>query len=477
MNGSVKVSTRTPARTGIIAAATWPTSFANGGRSQMSSAVPTSAATTAPIAIPRVCSSTARSPNSGRNSSPATAIPARIARPPRLGVGSSLRPRSRGMSMAPMLRASRAASGATQNATTPATRNPQRASMWLIGRSAYPGPPMRIWIDMTASAHPLVFRPIIQRLREQGHEVEVTARDYAQTLELLDMLGIDHTSFGRHGGESRGGKIAALFTRARQMRKFAKGKQFDLAACHGSNDLPIAARRLGIPAVDMFDYEFATYQHNVGCRLAKRVMTPDAIPPERLRRFGVDDHKLAQYPGLKEEYYLADFEPNPAVLERLGIDTDKVLVVLRPPPDVSLYHRKSNPLFPQVVRHLGTHDEVQAVVLPRTTAQREYVRSLSLPSLVIPDGAVDAQSLIAFADLVVSAGGTMNREAVALGTPVYTTYGGRLGGVDEELIRQNRLRPLTDPRALDLTKRTGHGDRTQRDPQLLVDLILETPRT
>jgi uncharacterized protein len=335
---------------------------------------------------------------------------------------------------------------------------------------------MRIWIDMTASAHPLVFRPIIKRLREQGHEVEVTARDYAQTLELLDMLGIEHTSFGRHGGESRTGKVTALFSRARQMRKFAKGKHFDLAACHGSNDLPIAARRLGIPAVDMFDYEFATYQHNVGCRLARRVMTPDSIPPERLRRYGVDDEKLAQYPGLKEEYYLADFEPNAAVLEQLEIDTDKVLVVLRPPPDVSLYHRKSNPLFPQVVRYLGTHEGVQAVVLPRTTAQKEYVRSLELPSLVIPDGAVDAQSLIAFADLVVSAGGTMNREAVALGTPVYTTYGGRLGGVDEALIREGRLRPLTDPRALDLTKHATHGERTRRDPQLLVDLILGTPR-
>lgn len=329
---------------------------------------------------------------------------------------------------------------------------------------------------MTAPAHPLVFRPIIKRLREQGHEVEVTARDYAQTLELLRMLDIEHTEFGRHGGESRGRKVAALFTRARQMRKFAKGKQFDLAACHGSNDLPIAARRLGIPAADMFDYEFATYQHNVGCRLANRVMTPDSIPPERLRRYGVDDKKLAQYPGLKEEYYLADFEPNEAVLDQLGLERAKVIVILRPPPDVSLYHRKSNPLFPQVVRHLGTHDEVQAVVLPRTTAQKEYVRSLELPSLVIPDHAVDAQSLIALSDLVVSAGGTMNREAVALGTPVYTTYGGRLGGVDEALIRANKLRPLTDPRALDLHKKTAEGARTRRDPQLLVDLFLNTPR-
>src|SRR3954447_114039 len=184
-----------------------------------------------------------------------------MASPPRLGVGSSLSPRSRGMSIAPMLRANRATSGAMANEMTPATRNPQRASMWLIGTAAYPGPPMRIWIDMTAPAHPLAFRPIISRLREQGHEVEVTARACAQTLELLDMLGIEHTSFGRHGGETRARKVAALFTRARQMRKFAEGKNFDPGACHGSTALPIAARRLGIPAADMFDYEFATYQH------------------------------------------------------------------------------------------------------------------------------------------------------------------------------------------------------------------------
>jgi uncharacterized protein len=335
---------------------------------------------------------------------------------------------------------------------------------------------MRIWIDMSASAHPLVFRPIIKRLREQGHEVEVTARDYGATLELLRMMGIEHTALGHHGGESPLGKISALFSRARQMRKFGKGKHFDLAACHGSNDLPIAARRLGIPAVDMFDYEFATYQHNVGCRLSRRVMTPDTIPPERLRRYGVDNGKLAQFPGLKEEYYLADFEPDPSVLDQLGIDRDKVLVVLRPPPDVALYHRNENPLFPQVIDRLGNDQKVQAVVLPRTTAQKEYVQALALSALIVPDHTVDAQSLIAFADLVVSAGGTMNREAVALGTPVFTTFGGRMGGVDEALIREGRLRPLEDANSFPLEKRAPERRPTTRDPQLLVDLMLQTPR-
>ena len=141
------------------------------------------------------------------------------------------------------------------------------------------------------------------------------------------------------------------------------------------------------------------------------------------------------------------------MLEPLGVDRARVLVVLRPPPDVSLYHRQSNPLFPQTLDHLGRRDDVHAVVLPRTEEQRDFVRRLALPSVIVPERAVDAQSLIALADLVVSAGGTMNREAAALGVPVYTTYGGRLGGVDEALIRQGRLRPLTDPRALALDKR------------------------
>jgi len=333
---------------------------------------------------------------------------------------------------------------------------------------------LKIWIDMTAPAHPVVFRPLIPRLRARGHDVTVTARDYAQTLDLLDLHGIDHVAVGRHGGASRARKLASLVARTWRVRGYAKPHGFDLAVAHGSNDLAIAARRLGIPALNTFDYEFATQQHNIGCRLARRVMTPDTIPPERLRRYGVGPEKLVQYPGLKEEYYLADFEPDRTVPEQLGVDQSRAVVVVRPPPDVSLYHRRANQLFPLVLANLGSHPEVHAVVLPRTDAQREHVRGLALPSLVVPDRAVDAQSLIALADLVVSAGGTMNREAVALGTPVYTTYGGRLGGVDEALIRAGRLRPLTDPRAIELRKYDGDRVVHRRDPDVLVDHILGT---
>jgi predicted glycosyltransferase len=335
---------------------------------------------------------------------------------------------------------------------------------------------MRIWMDMTAPAHVLVFRPIIERLRAQGHDVELTARDYAQTVQLLELHGIEARVFGRHGGASRSRKLAALVSRTVSARRFAAKGDFDLAVAHGSNDLAIAAASLGVPALNTFDYEFAATQHHIGCRLANRVMIPDRIPPDRMERYGAGPDKLVQYPGLKEEYYLADFEPDQGIMDRMGVDQSRVSVVVRPPPDVSLYHRKSNKLFPEVLNFVGNHEGVQAVVLPRTEEQRQFVKALGLPSVIVAERAVDAQSLIALADLVVSAGGTMNREAVALGTPVYTTYGGRLGGVDEALMHEGRLRPLTSARALELKKREGEGERMRRDPGVLVDIILGTPR-
>jgi predicted glycosyltransferase len=326
---------------------------------------------------------------------------------------------------------------------------------------------------MTASAHVLVFRPMIELLRDRGHEVEITARDYSQTLELLELHGLEATVLGRHGGRSRLRKATRLFGRLSALRRWGKGRDFDVALAHGSHELMITARRLGIAGADMFDYEWATLQHWLGSHSATRVVVPEAIPPDRLARVGAKPPKLRRYPGLKEEYYLSDFEPNAGVPGELGADPERVLVVLRPPPDVSLYHRHSNPLFPQTLDVLGNRDDVHAVVLPRTEDQREYVRSLDLPSVLLPERAVDAQSLIALADLVVSAGGTMNREAAALGVPVYTTYGGRLGGVDEQLIREGRLVPLSDPRAIELRKRDGGpGERVRRNPAALLDLLL-----
>ena len=330
---------------------------------------------------------------------------------------------------------------------------------------------MRVWIDMTNSPHVLFFRPLIRLLVADGHEVEVTAREYAQTLELLQLHAIPHHVVGpRHGGAGVLGKARALAGRLPALRRFGKQGRFDIALAHGSHELTLAARSLRIPSATAHDYEYATLQHQLGLRAATRVIFPDAIPADRLARLGAKPPKLVRYPGIKEEYYLADFEPDPAAVA--GIDPARVLVVVRTPPEVSLYHRHDNPHFAQVLERLGRDESVHAVVLPRTAEQRAAIRALGLPSLHVPEHAVDAQSLVALADLVVSAGGTMNREAVALGTPVYTTFAGRLGAVDEQLIDDGRLRPLTSPTALDVRKRDRGGERIRRDSRLLLDLFL-----
>jgi predicted glycosyltransferase len=332
---------------------------------------------------------------------------------------------------------------------------------------------MKVWVDMTNSPHVPFFRPLLRLLQERGHEVRVSARDFAQTLELLVAAGIPHEVVGPpHGGAGRVGKIRAMGSRLHALRGWARQQRFDLAFSHASHELPLAARTLGIRSAYAYDYEFARAQHTIGSRAATRVVVPAAIPQERLDRLGAHAGKVRRYPGLKEEYYLAGFRPDERVLGELGLERGRVLVVVRTPPEVSLYHRHGNPLFTEVLERLGGDGTVQAVVLPRTPAQRDLLLEASLPSLVVPEHAIDAQSLVALADLVVSAGGTMNREAVALGTPVWTTFAGRLGAVDEGLIADGRLVELRDASDLRLEKKTTAKAVVQRDPELMLDLLL-----
>ena len=337
---------------------------------------------------------------------------------------------------------------------------------------------MRVWIDVTNSPHVVFFRPLVALLEERGHDVTITAREFSQTLELLQDTGLAHTVVGPpHGGPSRLAKTRAMAARLRALRRFARGRRFDVALSHASHELPLAARSLGIPSTYAFDYEFALAQHSLGCRAATRVVVPDAIPQDRLSRLGARARKVTRYPGLKEEYYLSGFAPDPAVLDAVGLDRSRIIAVVRTPPEVSLYHRHGSPLFADVLERLGHDPSVHAVVLPRTQEQRTALAGRALPSLVVPARAVDALSLVALADLVVSAGGTMNREAVALGTPVWTTFSGRLGAVDESLVAEGRLRPLARVEDLSVERRRGAAPAVAtRSPGSLLERLLPSPR-
>jgi predicted glycosyltransferase len=330
---------------------------------------------------------------------------------------------------------------------------------------------MRVWVDVTNTAHPVVLRPLVERLEAAGHEVAITARPLSQTVDLLEDWGHPFTVIGRHGGASRLGKARAAADRVSRMLRF--GGHFDCALAHGSTDLPIVCRARRIPNTTMFDYEWATLQHSLNCRLANRVLVPDAIPPERIARYGARGSKLVRYPGLKEEYVLHGFSPDPAVLDRLGVDRDKLLVVIRTAPSYALYLAgKHGEVVPRLIGRLVARDDVATVVVTRNAEQADAIEALS-DRLIVPRRAVDGRSLVAYADALVSAGGSMNREAAALGTPVWTMFEGRMGAVDERLMAEGRLRVLRDVDDLELVRKAPFvAPFAGRDPRELLELAL-----
>jgi predicted glycosyltransferase len=334
---------------------------------------------------------------------------------------------------------------------------------------------VRVWIDLTNTAHVLVLRPLVELLEREGHDVALTARPLSHTIELLEDWGHGHTVLGRHGGATRAGKARAALERVPRMVRFARGRRFDWALAHGSTDLPPACRLLRIPNTTMFDYEWASLQHHVNCRLASRVLVPDAIPPERLARYGARPPKLVRYPGLKEEYYLSGFEPDRTVLSSLGIEPGRILCIVRTAPSYALYlHGSENPLVAGVLRRLGAVQDADTVVLARTPEQREQIRGLGLERVTVPDRAVDGRSLVALADLLVSAGGTMNREAAVLGTPVWSVFEGRPGAIDERLVEQGRLRLLRTPEDIVVERKSAPppAGEPRRDPAELLRLAV-----
>ncbi len=331
----------------------------------------------------------------------------------------------------------------------------------------------RVWVDLTNTAHVVVLRPLVERLEAAGHEVVLTARPLSQTLELLDDWGHPYVAFGRHGGARRPDKARAALDRARRAIGFGRARApIACGLAHGSTDLPVAGRVLGVPNTTMFDYEFAVAQHTLNCPLADRTLVPDAIPVERLRRYR--PRELVRYPGLKEEYVLHGFAPDPGVLAALGVDPGQPLCVVRTAPSYALYlGGAADPVLPRLLRRLDA-DDVQTVVIARTAEQRAEVAALGLSGrVVVPERAVDGRSLVALADALVSAGGSMNREAAALGTPVWSMFAGRLGGVDERLVEEGRLRVLRDVEDVVVERRERSTAAVHtRDPAQLLELAV-----
>jgi predicted glycosyltransferase len=338
---------------------------------------------------------------------------------------------------------------------------------------------MLIWVDLANSPHVPFFRALKAELEARGAEVRMTARDFAQTVELAREAGLEPVVIGGFGGRALAGKAGNLIGRAARLARWARGRGFDLALSHNSYAQVGAARALSIPAVTLMDYEHQPANH-LAFRLASRVIVPRSFPEDALRRYGAASRKVRRYEGTKEDVYLADFAPDPGFAEsllELGVSRGDVIVTVRPPARDALYHRFDNELFEELLRRLEARPDVKVILLPRTEAQRaEFASRAGSSNMILPRKALDGANLIAASDLVVSAGGTMNREAAALGVPAATIYAGRWAAIDEELVREGRLKRIATREDLDnlkIEKKSGLRPRRALNVRSKVaDLIL-----
>ena len=324
---------------------------------------------------------------------------------------------------------------------------------------------MKFWVDMDNAPHVHVLRPIIVELERRGHRVEITARDYGQTLPLLEFYGLKARRIGRHGGKSKLRKYVSFVTRTLSLLSFALGKRFDAAFSHGSRSIVPVARLLGLPLVSLGDYEHTVFPNFMRSWI-RLLLIPDVIPVEAFAGRGMPHDRICGYPGLKEDLYVHDFHPDPSFLAELHIDLELVLILIRPPATMAHYAvKRSSVVFNQVLDYLCGLSSVQLILLPRTRQQGEelkaVVRKRGYTNIVIPDTVYNGPSLIWYSDIVISGGGTMNREAAALGVPVFSIYQGPIGAVDRHLIDMGRLihvKDIDDLKSIPLVKSTRGGE-------------------
>lgn len=300
---------------------------------------------------------------------------------------------------------------------------------------------MRLWIDLANSPHVPFFKALAARFVERGHEIETTARAFAETVPLANAAGFSPYVVGAHGGRQVSAKAGNLMSRAWFLATWARKRGFDLALSHNSYSQILAARALRIRSVTLMDYEYQPANH-LAFRLTSRIIVPASFPAGRLRRYGASVGKVRRYHGTKEDVYLAGFQPDPSFAKELcelGVRPDNVLVLMRPPAHDALYHRFQNKLFDEALELFLGRQNVQVILLPRNEAQRATYSAKAGERLIVPAQPLDGANLIAASDLVISAGGTINREAAALGVPVASIYAGPWAAVDEELVREGRL--------------------------------------
>lgn len=341
---------------------------------------------------------------------------------------------------------------------------------------------MLIWIDLGNSPHVPFFLAVSKELEHNGHEILWTARDYAQTVPLALKFNLPVKIFGTHGGKGILQKGLKFGGRVKDLYLWARGKKIDLVLSHNSHEPLAVARLLGIKSVNLMDYEHHP-MNKLSFRLANRLIVPVSFPDSILRNLGVSE-KTLKFGGIKEDVYLADFVPDPNFkneLNALEISPENILIVVRPHAPEALYHRQfTNEILDKMLDDFAAVENVKIVLLPRKNYQGTKLKEKHpQKNIIIPEKVLDGANLLAAADLVVSGGGTMNREAAALGVPAFTIFAGQQAAIDKYLFRENRLQKIEkidDLAKIKIEKKKGLNVRRENEVRReVINYILRKP--
>jgi uncharacterized protein len=348
----------------------------------------------------------------------------------------------------------------------------------IMDRAARPARPTtgkKIWIDLDNSPHVPFFLPIIEELETRGHQVILTARNSYQVCELLQFHRICCRVIGGHWGKNRALKIFGTLLRATQLLPFILGKGADLAVSHGSRAQLLSSFVLGIPTVTIVDYEFAA---KVGALKSDWIFMPHFIPSDSSQKA---NKQVLRYPGLKEDVYVPRFRPDPSLRSELGVTSEDLVVTVRPPAIEAHYHNaEAEVLLDAALKMLVERPDARVILLPRNERQAKILRKewgkwIESRKILIPEHVVDGLNLIWISDLVISGGGTMNREAAALGVPVYSIFRGAIGGVDKYLASSGRLvmiESVDDIRSkVILERRQPDGENSEQRNSVLESVV------
>ena len=322
------------------------------------------------------------------------------------------------------------------------TTNPINCGVTLtsdVARSTATTPCVKVWIDLDNTPHVPLFIPIARELERRGHKVVFTARDAFQVCELADQKGLKYTSIGRHYGKSSVMKVAGLFWRSLQLLPFLLRERPKIALSHGARSQIVLGNLLRVPTVLAIDYEHARTLPLAGPRWE---IIPDSMSADG---FHCKAERILKYRGIKEDVYAPDFKPDEKLLTELKLSKNDLVITVRPPANEAHYHNpESEALLTTLMDRICKAEVVRAVLLPRNKNQEQELRATHPEwfvncKTIVPGRAVDGMNLLWFSDLVVSGGGTMNREAAALGVPVYSIFRGKTGAVDLKLEQEGRL--------------------------------------